>query len=693
MTATSLRNTAPRQRRNVFFGYVVTVVVLAVSAVVVTVVMTPVLRAGGLAVVPTSAWLMAAMAIVVELRPVLPPGSRHSQAAMISLSFIIALLPTWGYLPALIVQTIVAVLIFTGIRAAAWRTLFNAAQFSLALTAAHFVLLLLGGVGPRLTATTGLVALLTAGLTWFLVSHVLVCVVRALRFSESLWRTLTRSFGYEALVHGALLTLAPILAVAADRSAWLVLCAALPIYVVYRMARLSTEREHLAATDALTGLPNRKGFQEVVEENLSLRAESGAPMAVLVCDIDRFAAVNNALGHDVGDRLLRELSRRFVDTCRHSQQVVARVGGDEFAFLLAEMSDEADAMAQAALIQSALAEQVWLDEVSLDVSGAIGVACHPQHGTDVDALFRHASVAMAEAKSRGSAVAMYAPEYDHHSAERLTLLGDLRRALEDPKLPGVQLYYQPQVALATGEVMGVEALLRYRHPTHGNVDASELISLAEHSAVMRILTYRVIDQAVGQLASWLAEGLRLRASVNVSVRDLHALDFCDYLTDRLEHHRVPPELLQLEITESALMADPRRVVATLSKLDKLGVGLSLDDFGTGFSSMQHLRRLQVSEVKIDKSFVLGMRDDPDATAIVRSIIELGRALALHVVAEGVEDEPTWRQLVALGCDTAQGWFHARPMPAADLAGWLARYRPPALLQAVRAASPVITPSA
>ncbi|WP_415645822.1 putative bifunctional diguanylate cyclase/phosphodiesterase [Stackebrandtia soli] len=663
------------------------VVAAAVVAVALTLALSPPMWIPTMAAVPVAVWLMAVLAVLVEVRPVLPPGSRYSQAAMISLSFVIALLLLWGFLPALIVQTVVAVLIFTGLHATAWRMAFNAAQWALALTAAHLVLIALDApttISGRDDAASAVGALLLAGLAWFVVSHILVTTTWALRIHVSWWRLCVRSLRYEMVVHGALLAFAPLLAMAASLSPVLVLLSAGPIYAVYRMARLSTERERVAMTDMLTGLPNRKGFQQVVNENIDRCADAGTKLAVLVLDLNRFATVNSALGHDVGDRLLQELGRRFERACDGSSRVAARIGGDEFAFLLAEITGEEDAKRQAVRVQAALADAVWLDEVSVDASGAIGVACYPEHGRDFDSLFKHADVAMSEAKSRDSGLAVYAPEFDHHSVERLGLLGDLRRALELPDPPGVELYYQPQIELSTGEVVGVEALLRYHHPTQGRIDPGELIAIAEHSAVMRILTYRVLDEAVGQLSRWRASGLRLRAAVNVSVRDLHAADFCEYLTDRLEHHGVPPEALQLEIIESALMADPRRVVATLTKLEALGVGLSLDDFGTGFSSMQHLRRLQVSEVKIDKSFVLAMNGDPDSVAIVRSIIDLGRALGLRVVAEGVEDERTWRHLLSLGCDLAQGWFHAKPMPAAELAAWLARYRPPAVMRAVRA---------
>jgi diguanylate cyclase (GGDEF)-like protein len=253
----------------------------------------------------------------------------------------------------------------------------------------------------------------------------------------------------------------------------------------------------------------------------------------------------------------------------------------------------------------------------------------------------------------------------------------------------ITMYYQPQVAIATGEVVGVEALLRWRHPRRGMVDPEELIRVAEQSAVMRLLTRRVVDDVMEQLAKWSAAGIELRAALNVSVRDLHTGEIADQIADRLARYDVSPDRLQLEITEGALMADPRRVLATISRLHAIGVAIALDDFGTGYSSMQHLRRLPLSEVKLDRSFVLGMADDADDAAIVRSVIELAGALGLRVVAEGVEDERTWRLLHAVGCDIAQGWFFARPMPADELAGWLARYRPvrPAAREAGGASPP------
>jgi diguanylate cyclase (GGDEF)-like protein len=396
-------------------------------------------------------------------------------------------------------------------------------------------------------------------------------------------------------------------------------------------------------------------------------------MALLMLDITQFRRVNDALGHVVGDRLLGAVALRLRE-CIGGDGFVARLGGDEFAVLAPRLMDHTAATVLAERVADALSEPVTLDGLPLDVTAAIGVAIHPEHGHDSTSLLRHAEVAMYDAKDRAATYAIYAPESDQNSPERLELLADLRRALDSGR-DEIELHYQPQVDMATEQVVGVEALLRWRHPRRGPVSPDQVIKVTEHTAVMRRLTARVMQDSIGQLAKWKASGLILRASINVSVRDLQRPELVDQLAELLADRGVSPNQIQLEITEGALMADPRRVLVTLHRLDKLGVALSLDDFGTGYSSLQHLRRLPLAEVKIDRSFVLGMATDQDDAAVVGSIIDLARALGLRVVAEGVEDDRTRRMLLASGCEVAQGWHYARPMPADALADWLARYRP------------------
>jgi diguanylate cyclase (GGDEF)-like protein len=482
---------------------------------------------------------------------------------------------------------------------------------------------------------------------------------------------------------GGLLLLAPILVGA--RSLWMILLLLVPLFAVNQMGRLSQKQEEQSRVDYLTGLLNRRALTEEVADLIvqrgrtRRRARANPPakghLALLVLDLDRFKHVNDALGHAVGDRLLIEVAHRLTTTVHESvtepgTELIARLGGDEFAVVVPTATGE-QAQAIAMRVTEAFRQPVLMDGLPLDVSGSVGVALHPEHGDDFDTLMRHADIAMYEAKHRGDAVCMYAAETDRNSAERLNLLADLRRALEEPDRVGeISLYYQPQVDMGTGEMVGVEALLRWHRPGFGMVDTEEAITVAEHSVVMHLLTRRVLDEVTAQLAQWNRTGHALRASVNVSVRDLDTPDIVDYLSARLRTTGVAASQLELEITESALMADPRRVLDTTRKLARIGVALSLDDFGTGYSSLQHLRRLPLREVKIDRSFVGSMATDPDDHAIVRSIIDLSSALGLRVVAEGVEDERTRTMLANAGCDLGQGWYYGRPMQAAELTALL-----------------------
>ncbi|MEV0727182.1 EAL domain-containing protein [Polymorphospora sp. NPDC050346] len=699
MEAAAQRNSVPPERALPFFTFVTAIVTLAGAVTAVSLVALP----SEIPALPVGFWLMAGLAVVCDARPFTPPGRRQSSAVFPSICFTFAIMLLWGEAPAIAVQAAAVVVASWRMRHTVWRTVFNIAQYALALTAAYTVIRLAPGLPYVVTVVA-------AAATWFAVKYGTVTVAIRLLTGGHWWRSVSHGLAFELLSTGSLLLLGPILASAARTNAALIPLVVVPLYAVYRMARLSTEHEQVGRLDPLTGLANRKALLGEVADRLPAHAERAARhaaerhLALLVLDLDRFKHVNDALGHAVGDRLLVEVAGRLTAAVR-PQDVVARLGGDEFAILSGRLADPAEATDLAARIVEVLAEPVPIDGLPLDVGGSIGVAVYPEHGEDFETLMRHADVAMYDAKHRGDAVAVYAPDSDHSSPERLSLLADLRRVLETtgPQHSGggpatgretatagragatagreaggageITMYYQPQIEIATGEVVGVEALLRWRHPRRGMVDPEELIRVAEQSAVMRLLTRRVVDDVVEQVAKWAAAGLPLRAALNVSVRDLHTGEIADQIDDRLTRYGVPPDRLQLEITEGALMADPRRVLATIARLDRIGVAIALDDFGTGYSSMQHLRRLPLSEVKVDRSFVLGMTGDADDAAIVRSIIELAGALGLRVVAEGVEDERTWRMLHEAGCHVAQGWFYARPMPADELAAWLARYHP------------------
>jgi len=642
---------------------------------------------------PLAFWVMAGLALLCDTRPFTPPGHRQSATVFPSICFTFAILLAWGLGPAIAVQAVT-------IAVAAWRLAFSLrqaaftiAQHVLALAAADAVIRLLGGHTPVSESLswrlqwTDVAAIATAAAAWIAVKRGIAAIDRRLGLGGQWWTAAQPGLGFELLSTGGLLLLAPVLVAAAHASPALVPVVLVPLYAVYRMARIAAEQEQLARVDPLTGLANRKALLAEVADQVPVHAAAAAKgagrhhLALLILDLDRFKHVNDALGHAVGDRLLIEVGNRLLAAVRPGD-VVARLGGDEFAILATRLDGAADAQRLADQVVAALAEPVTIDGLPLDVGASIGIALYPDHGEDFATLLRHADIAMYEAKQRGDTSALYAPDADHNSRERLSLLADLRRTLDPSVPPGdtsgigeITMYYQPQVRIDTGEVVGVEALLRWHHPERGLIDPEEVIRIAEQSAVMRLLTYRVIDDVVEQLAKWAAAGLHLRAALNVSVRDLHTGEIADRIADRLARYAVPPHQLQLEITEGALMADPRRVLATIARLDRIGVKIALDDFGTGYSSLQHLRRLPLAEVKVDRSFVLGMALDGDDAAIVRSIIDLSRALGLRVVAEGVEDEPTWRLLHAAGCHVAQGWFYARPMPADELATWLARYRP------------------
>jgi diguanylate cyclase (GGDEF)-like protein len=445
--------------------------------------------------------------------------------------------------------------------------------------------------------------------------------------------------------------------------------------IVARASRSLREQvlanEHQALHDVLTGLANRALFHDRVQQSVLLAEREGMEGAVMIMDLDRFKEINDTLGHPKGDTVLREVARRLSLALRETD-TVARLGGDEFAVLVPHVPDPASVVQVVEKIQEALDRPFVLQGLALDVRASVGISFFPRHGNDVDTLIQRADVAMYLAKNSHSRYEIYAAHRDQHSPGRLALLADLRRALDDGELI---LHYQPKIDLKTGAVTTVESLVRWNHPGRGMIQPADFLPLAEHTGLIEPLTMYVLDRAMKQCAEWHEAGLDLTVAVNLSPRNMLDLNFPDYISRLIRKWNLPPSCLQLEITESSLLSDPTRVRGVLERLSEMCVDISIDDFGTGSSSLAHLRDLPVGELKIDRSFVMNMEADESDAVIVRSTIDLGRNLGLKVVAEGVEDESTWRVVSELGCDFAQGFFRSRPMPPDQIPHFLDVLRP------------------
>ncbi|MGC4061989.1 MAG: EAL domain-containing protein [Aquabacterium sp.] len=432
------------------------------------------------------------------------------------------------------------------------------------------------------------------------------------------------------------------------------------------------EIRRLAYQDALTDLPNREQFRHDLRQAIAKANEDGIPCAVLLLDMDRFKHVNDVLGHRFGDRLLRAVAERLRNDALQDKDVLARLSGDEFAILL-QATDAKAAYPVAQRILAAFERPITLDDHTVDLGAGIGVASSPEHGVDADTLLSRAEVAMYAAKQQQSGTVTYHPGLDSNSEESLTMLSELRTAVDQQQL---RLFLQPKVNLRTGEVLGAEALVRWEHPTRGLVPPMRFIPFAEQTGFVRVLTMWMIEQVAQMSQTLTTQGMRMKLAVNLSTRDLMDQDLPTKLEKVLAAHAIDPSLLVLEITESAIMDDPQRALQTLNRLHAMGLKLSIDDFGTGYSSLAYLKRLPVDELKIDKSFVMNMESDLQDAKIVHSTVDLAHNLGLTVVAEGVESAKSWKLLASLSCDEVQGYFIAKPMPAAQFVNWAQQWCPP-----------------
>jgi diguanylate cyclase (GGDEF)-like protein len=433
--------------------------------------------------------------------------------------------------------------------------------------------------------------------------------------------------------------------------------------------QLVSRLQYEAAHDALTGLPNRTALRQWLDEIL---ADPGAGrVAVLLMDLDDFRKINDTLGHHHGDALLQHVAR-LLRAAVPEKMLVSRLGGDEFAVVIPELSSVEEAVTVGEQLMAALCTPTTVGGIRLEVGASLGIGVAPDHASDVVTLLRHADMAMYQAKNSHRGIAVFDPTAaSPENPAQLALVGELRTAIGHGEL---RLFVQPKADAVSGDVVGVEALVRWQHPRHGLVMPDEFIPIAERNGLIKALTGEVLRAAIIAATAWERAGSPVAIAVNLSPRSLLGTNLAAEVAALLADHGLPAELLTLELTESSMMTNPRGVATLMAELHRMGVHLSIDDFGTGYSSLSTLRKLPLDEIKIDKSFVMGLGDNPDDETIVRSVVDLGLNLGLKVVAEGVENESVWHSLRRMGCTQIQGYYLTRPIPVEDFPHWLATYR-------------------
>jgi diguanylate cyclase (GGDEF)-like protein len=621
---------------------------------------------------PATFWVLAVLVALSAMRPVRAPAGARAPGVPVSEAFVFAAMYLYGPWPAVAVGA-AGVLVAGVVRRTRIRQIaFDTGSLCLSLFAAG---LLMWWLGPSASFASPTTTLTAADLVWIVPGWFAFLAVRTLlaagvspQTARPLGALFAHDFASSFATAFAVLVLSPVVVFVGQQSAFLPLLL-LPVLVVHRTAELARDSEHQSLHDTLTGLPNRKYFHRKLVAALDDAGRSGSRVGLCLLDLDRFKEVNDTLGHHVGDQLLSLVAQRLHGALR-PDDVVARIGGDEFAILLAPVRDDVSAREVAARIRHSLTAPFHLGDMLFELEASIGIALYPEHGTEPEPVMRRADVAMYLAKEERTGVELYCADRDRNSTSRLALLGGLRLALETDQL---EVHYQPKVSLGAGGVVGVEALVRWRHPTLGLVMPDDFVPLAEHSGLMVNLTAYVVDRALAQVACWREAGLTIPVAVNVSMRDLHGPELTGVVGSALERYRLPASSLLLELTERVLTRDATSVTETLGGLRRLGVTISLDDFGTGYSSMALLRQLPVTEIKIDRSFVSRLTQDDEDATIVGSIVDLAHGLGMRAVAEGVETREVWDLLDDLGCDAAQGWYVSEPLTGSSVSEWMLRH--------------------
>jgi diguanylate cyclase (GGDEF)-like protein len=625
-------------------------------------------------------WVLAGLVIVGEMLPI--RYSRHGEMTEVvtSTTFSFALLLSWGVGPALLAQVMASLIADLARRKPWWKTAFNAAQYAISMGAAYAVLEVTTGIPRTITPhflPRDLPFIILAMATLLALNLIVTGTGMALHHQRSIRDFLRADVSSSLFGDGVLLMLAPVTLIVAEMDLWFLLLLLVPLVGVYilthensklvaRLRKQADQNRHQALHDPLTNLPNRTLLQDRIQQGI-LRAErDGHRLALMMMDLDRFKEVNDALGHHSGDILLSQIAKRLRRALRQSD-TVARLGGDEFAVLLPHVADHSAAIAIAEKLAESLHEPFAISELSLEAGGSIGIAIYPDHASDMGELVQRADVAMYAAKNGPRSWELYATEHDQQSAGRLALVAQLRHAIDHEELV---LHYQPKGELSSRRVKGVEALARWRHPRNGLMLPDDFIPLAEHTGLIRPLTLYALNRSLKQHRAWREKGIDLDIAVNLSPQSLLDLQLPEEVQGLLERWKVDASKLKLEITESSIMADPMRAMRVLTELSEMGIALSVDDFGTGYTSLAYLKRLPINEIKIDRSLVTHITTNQSDDVIVKSIVELGRNLGLEVVAEGVEDKATWDRLASFGCDVAQGYYLADPMTPNELVSWM-----------------------
>jgi diguanylate cyclase (GGDEF)-like protein len=608
--------------------------------------------------------LLAALLVAAELRPVsLPRSGGEQESISLSGAFACALLLHYDWSLVLAIHALASVLDDGRDQVPWWKAGFNVGQYSVALAAGAWTMSSLGHgpLGDPDVVPPVVVALLACGV-FFLLNTALPGIAISLQGATPVLRSLRDDLPLQWHANGVVIAMAPLVVAVANDSLWLVALLVAPVVAVHRGARSAFERDHLSLHDPLTGLPNQVAFRQRLVAQLDEAAHSDRHVAVLVLALDHIGDVSNTLGPSAADDLLQQVARRL-EASVPDGAVLARVQAGGFVVAVPDLESPWEANACAESLLQQFSAPYAFAESAFALRASIGLTVAPLHGTDPEQLVQHAEVARDLALRSRTGLEVYSADRNAFTERRLAVLRGLGPALRRREMT---VHFQPQADVATGAVLGYEALLRWEHPALGTVAPDEFVALAEHAGMKREITEFVLDESLHHLADWRRQGSRATVSVNVSASVLQDLDLPGRVARRLALWGVPSSALVLELTETAVMSHPQRCQQVMRELRALQVGLSLDDYGTGYASLAYLTTLPVDELKIDKRFVLGMVSDPVDRVVVRSTVELAGQLGLRVVAEGVEDEESAALLREYGCRVGQGWHYGRPVPPQEL---------------------------